>query len=45
MVLNRSVKARHDKMVGLVETMRITADGERIVTLGSGGDELRRVGR
>jgi len=27
MILNRSVKARHDKMFGLVETMQTTADG------------------
>lgn len=41
--LDDGVEARQDKMVELVETIRVTADGLRITTLGFGGDELRRV--
>jgi hypothetical protein len=40
-----TMSAGHARIPGLVETMRMTDGGERKVTLGFGGDELRRVGR
>jgi hypothetical protein len=35
------IKARHDKMVGLVVTMRMTADGLRLAAYGPDEDEMR----
>jgi len=37
------VKARRDKMVGLVEMMRMTADGLRLTAYGPDEDEIHVV--